>query len=321
LSGKISINDLSFGYIPTKDPLFNKLNIEIKAGQRIAFVGGSGSGKSTISKLISGLYQPDSGEIFINDKPVEINKVDKVAILKINRPKQLNALNKVTIDELNIALKELKNENSVKVIIITGEGDKSFVAGADIKEFAHYSVDEGKSLARSGQKKLFDFIEQYPKPVIAAINGFALGGGLELAMACHFRLCSNNARMGLPEVSLGVIPGYGGTQRLAQLIGKGKAMELITTAQMIDAKTALDYKLVNYVVDPENLIDECLKLASKILKNSPNAITAAIQSINAGFDNQINGFEKEIESFGNCFGSNEFIEGTTAFLEKRKPNF
>ncbi len=257
----------------------------------------------------------------MNFNNIKINKVDKVAILKINRPKQLNALNKVTIDELNIALKELKNENSVKVIIITGEGDKSFVAGADIKEFAHYSVDEGKSLARSGQKKLFDFIEQYPKPVIAAINGFALGGGLELAMACHFRLCSNNARMGLPEVSLGVIPGYGGTQRLAQLIGKGKAMELITTAQMIDAKTALDYKLVNYVVELDNLIDECLKLASKILKNSPNAITAAIQSINAGFDNQINGFEKEIESFGNCFGSNEFIEGTTAFLEKRKPNF
>ena len=257
----------------------------------------------------------------MNFNNIKINKVDKVAILKINRPKQLNALNKVTIDELNIALKELKNENSVKVIIITGEGDKSFVAGADIKEFAHYSVDEGKSLARSGQKKLFDFIEQYPKPVIAAINGFALGGGLELAMACHFRLCSNNARMGLPEVSLGVIPGYGGTQRLAQLIGKGKAMELITTAQMIDAKTALDYKLVNYVVELDNLIDECLKLAAMISKNSPNAITAAIQSINAGFDNQINGFEKEIESFGNCFGSNEFIEGTTAFLEKRKPNF
>ena len=257
----------------------------------------------------------------MNFNNIKINKVDKVAILKIDRPKQLNALNKVTIDELNIALKELKNENSVKVIIITGEGDKSFVAGADIKEFAHYNIEEGKSLARSGQNKLFDFIEQYPKPVIAAINGFALGGGLELAMACHFRLCSKNARMGLPEVSLGVIPGYGGTQRLAQLIGKGKAMELITTAQMIDAKTALEYKLVNYVVELDNLIDECLKLASKILKNSPNAITAAIQSINAGFDNQINGFEKEIESFGNCFGSNEFIEGTTAFLEKRKPNF
>jgi len=257
----------------------------------------------------------------MNFNNIKINKVDKVAILKIDRPKQLNALNKVTIDELNIALKELKNENSVKVIIITGEGDKSFVAGADIKEFAHYNIEEGKSLARSGQNKLFDFIEQYPKPVIAAINGFALGGGLELAMACHFRLCSKNARMGLPEVSLGVIPGYGGTQRLAQLIGKGKAMELITTAQMIDAKTAHDYKLVNYVIELDNLIDECLKFAAMISKNSPNAITAAIQSINAGFDNQINGFEKEIESFGNCFGSNEFIEGTTAFLEKRKPNF
>tara|TARA_B100000925_G_scaffold280328_1_gene250959 strand:- start:1 stop:774 length:774 start_codon:yes stop_codon:yes gene_type:complete len=257
----------------------------------------------------------------MNFNNIKLTKVDKVTILKINRPKQLNALNRLTIDELNSALKEMKNDKSVKVIIITGEGDKSFVAGADIKEFAHYSIEEGKNLAKSGQNKLFDFVEQYPKPIIAAINGFALGGGLELAMACHFRLCSKNARMGLPEVSLGVIPGYGGTQRLAQLIGKGKAMELITTAQMIDAKIALEYKLVNYVVELDNLIDECLKLASMILKNSTNAITAAIQSINAGFNNQINGFEKEIENFGNCFGTNEFIEGTTAFLEKRKPNF
>ena len=257
----------------------------------------------------------------MNFNNIKLTKVDKVTILKINRPKQLNALNRLTIDELNSALKEMKNDKSVKVIIITGEGDKSFVAGADIKEFAHYSIEEGKNLAKSGQNKLFDFVEQYPKPIIAAINGFALGGGLELAMACHFRLCSKNARMGLPEVSLGVIPGYGGTQRLAQLIGKGKAMELITTAQMIDAKTALEYKLVNYVVELDNLIDESLKLASMILKNSTNAITAAIQSINAGFNNQINGFEKEIENFGNCFGTNEFIEGTTAFLEKRKPNF
>ena len=257
----------------------------------------------------------------MNFNNIKLTKVDKVTILKINRPKQLNALNRLTIDELNSALKELKNDKSVKVIIITGEGDKSFVAGADIKEFAHYSIEEGKNLAKSGQNKLFDFVEQYPKPIIAAINGFALGGGLELAMACHFRLCSKNARMGLPEVSLGVIPGYGGTQRLAQLIGKGKAMELITTAQMIDAKIALEYKLVNYVVELDNLIDESLKLASMILKNSTNAITAAIQSINAGFNNQINGFEKEIENFGNCFGTNEFIEGTTAFLEKRKPNF
>jgi len=257
----------------------------------------------------------------MNFNNIKLTKVDKVTILKINRPKQLNALNRLTIDELNSALKEMKNDKSVKVIIITGEGDKSFVAGADIKEFAHYSIEEGKNLAKSGQNKLFDFVEQYPKPIIAAINGFALGGGLELAMACHFRLCSKNARMGLPEVSLGVIPGYGGTQRLAQLIGKGKAMELITTAQMIDAKIALEYKLVNYVVELDNLIDESLKLASMILKNSTNAITAAIQSINAGFNNQINGFEKEIENFGNCFGTNEFIEGTTAFLEKRKPNF
>ncbi len=167
----------------------------------------------------------------------------QTAIITINRPKQLNALNKTTIEEISNALSNFKDNNEVRVVIITGAGDKAFVAGADIKEFADFNIDKGKDLAKTGQNILFDYIENFPKPVIAAINGFALGGGLELAMACHFRLASENAKMGLPEVGLGVIPGYGGTQRLPQLIGKGKAFELITTAKMINAQEALQYHL------------------------------------------------------------------------------
>lgn len=245
----------------------------------------------------------------------------QTAVITINRPKQLNALNKTTIEEISNALSNFKDNNEVRVVIITGAGDKAFVAGADIKEFADFNIDKGKDLAKTGQNILFDYIENFPKPVIAAINGFALGGGLELAMACHFRLASENAKMGLPEVGLGVIPGYGGTQRLPQLIGKGKAFELITTAKMINAQEALQYHLVNYVEESKELLNKCLKLASSIINNSPSAITAAIKAINSGFNNQLNGYESEIEEFGNCFGSEEFIEGTNAFIEKRKPNF
>ena len=246
---------------------------------------------------------------------------NSIVLLTLNRPQQLNALNYQLIDNLNQELKKIKTDKNLKSVIITGSGEKAFVAGADIKEFAELSREEGKSLAKDGQKKLFDFIENFPKPVIAAINGFALGGGLELAMACHIRLASKNAKMGLPEVSLGVIPGYGGTQRLAQLVGKGKAMEMITTGRMIDANQALNYRLVNNVVESEELISKCEELAKQIAKNSPNAISAAIKSINAGFDSSLNGFKVEINSFGNCFGTEDFIEGTRAFLEKRKPNF
>ncbi len=257
----------------------------------------------------------------MNFQNIKIELKDKIAIVVINRPKQLNALNKITIEELHNVLSHFINDSKIRTIIITGSGEKAFVAGADIKEFADFDVEKGKNLAKSGQEKLFNFVEQYPKPIIAAINGFALGGGLELAMACHFRLCSENAKMGLPEVSLGVIPGYGGTQRLAQLIGKGKAMELIMTAKMMSATEALNYKLVNYVVSSEELLNECLKIGSLISKNSPKAINAAIEAINSGYDHKVDGYKKEIELFGNCFGSDEFVEGTTAFLEKRKPNF
>ena len=250
-----------------------------------------------------------------------IKKNESVQIITINRPKQLNALNKQTINELNTAILKSEKDASVRVVVITGAGEKAFIAGADIKEFASFSKEEGKKLSKEGHQKLFNLIEKLSKPVIAAVNGFALGGGLELAMAAHIRVASENALLGLPEVSLGVIPGYGGTQRLAQLAGKGKAMELITTASMISSNEALKIGLVNHVVDQTELMPFCLKIAGKICKNSPNAIQNAINAINANYADGTDGFKTEIEAFGNCFGTKEFIEGTSAFLEKRKPNF
>jgi enoyl-CoA hydratase len=250
-----------------------------------------------------------------------VERKDNIEIITINRPAQLNALNKETINELHDAINAADNEQSVGVIILTGSGEKSFVAGADIKEFADFTIAQGGELAMNGQQTLFTFIENLGTPVIAAVNGFALGGGLELAMSAHLRVASSNARMGLPEVSLGVIPGYGGTQRLPQLVGKGKANEMIFTAGMIKADEALQWGLVNYVVEPQELMAKCEEIANKILPNSPMAIRSAITAVNAGFENGVNGFEKEIEEFGKCFGTAEFKEGTTAFLEKRKPNF
>ena len=245
----------------------------------------------------------------------------QIAYVTINRPKQMNALNKETIEELNKAFTSLDADSSVGVIILTGSGDKAFVAGADIKEFADFSIAQGGKLAQSGQEILFDVIENLSTPVITAINGFALGGGLELAMASHIRVASSNARMGLPEVSLGVIPGYGGTQRLAQLVGKGKANEMVFTAGMIKADDALSWGLVNHVVEPEELMPLAEKIASKILNNSASAISSAIKAINANNRDGVNGFDVEIEEFGKCFGTADFKEGTTAFMEKRKANF
>jgi enoyl-CoA hydratase len=248
-----------------------------------------------------------------------VNSNNNIATITINREKKLNALNKETILELHDAFKALDQNKNIKVIILTGSGTKAFVAGADISEFADFDVSQGEFLAKNGQEILFDFVENLSTPVIAAVNGFALGGGLELAMACHFRIASDNAKMGLPEVSLGVIPGYGGTQRLPKLIGKGKAMELIMTANMLSAEEAKEYKLVNYVVSQEELIPLCEKLAYKITKNSSTAITSAIKAVNASINS--NGFKVEVNEFGKCFGTHDFNEGTTAFLEKRKPNF
>ncbi len=250
-----------------------------------------------------------------------IEKHDNIAVITINRPTKLNALNKATIEELHEGFKALNEDKSVKAIIITGSGEKAFVAGADISEFANFSVEEGEKLAAQGQELLFDFVQNLSTPVIAAVNGFALGGGLELAMACHFRTASTHAKMGLPEVTLGVIPGYGGTQRLAQLIGKGRAMELIITAGMIDAETAKNYGLVNHVVAPEELLDFTKSIAFKIANNSSVAIAKAINAINANFEDGTNGFAVEIKNFGACFATEDFKEGTTAFLEKRKAIF
>lgn len=244
-----------------------------------------------------------------------------ITTITINRPNKLNALNKATIQELHDAFDKANEDAETKVILLTGSGEKAFVAGADISEFADFDVKNGGLLAQQGQELLFDFVENLTTPVIALVNGFALGGGLELAMSCHFRLASENARMGLPEVSLGVIPGYGGTQRLPQLVGKGRAMEMIMTAGMIDAQTALSYGLVNHVTTQEELMLMAEKIAGKIMKNSSVAIGAAIQAINANFKNGIDGFKTEIEAFGNCFGTEDFKEGTTAFLEKRKADF
>ena len=250
-----------------------------------------------------------------------ITTEDAVMIITINRPAQLNALNSPTIQELNKALSLADVNPEVRVIILTGSGEKAFVAGADIKEFADYSVEQGRLLSALGHKLLFDFVENMSKPVIAAVNGFALGGGLELAMSCHMRIASDNAKMGLPEVTLGVIPGYGGTQRLAQLVGKGKAMEMITSAAMLNAEQALQWGLVNEVVPQADLVTKAGELAAKICKNSPTAIGAAIRSVNAGLRDGVNGYNREINEFGRCFGTEDFREGTTAFLEKRKPVF
>ena len=246
---------------------------------------------------------------------------NQIAVLSINRPTKLNALNKPTIEELNSALASLEENKEVRAVIIIGSGEKAFVAGADIKEFANYNTSEGSQLAAKGQELLFDYVQNFTKPIIAAVNGFALGGGLELAMACHFRIASTNAKMGLPEVTLGLIPGYGGTQRLPQLIGKGRAMELIMTADMINAEKALEYGLVNHVVEQNELLAFTIKIAEKITKNSSSAIARAIKSINANYKDGTNGYHEEIKNFGDCFSTKDFIEGTTAFLEKRKPDF
>lgn len=246
---------------------------------------------------------------------------NNVLVITINRPDKLNALNKVTIEELHDTLVEAENQKEIRAVIITGAGNKAFVAGADIAEFANFSVEQGKQLSSTGHFKIFNFIENYSKPVIAAVNGFALGGGLELALACHIRVASDNAKMGLPEVSLGVIPGYGGTQRLAQIIGKGKAFELLVTADMIGAQDAFKWGLVNYVTSQEELLNKCLEITSKICSKSPTAVKTAIKVFNAGYNSKLNGYEVEIEEFGKSFGTGDFKEGVSAFLEKRKANF
>ena len=245
---------------------------------------------------------------------------ENISFITINRPKQLNALNIKTIQELLIAVKEVESDNNIKCVIFTGSESKAFIAGADIKEFSEYNSVQAAEMAENGHT-LFNLIENLSKPSIAAINGFALGGGLELALACHIRIASSNAKMGLPEVSLGVIPGYGGTQRLAHLIGKGRAMEMVLTTQMIDANKAMEIGLINNFCSQDELSNNSIKIAEKIKRNSPFALKNAIKSINDGYKYDIDGYKSEIQMFSKCFDSLDFNEGVNAFIEKRKPNF
>lgn len=248
-----------------------------------------------------------------------LSKEEKTALITINRPESLNALNGNTIKELVEALEILEKDNEVRVIIITGSGEKSFVAGADIKEFSDFNQQKAEELARNAQNSLFNKIENLSKPVIAAVNGFALGGGLELAMCCHIRYASENAKLGLPEVTLGLIPGYGGTQRLPKLVGKGLANELIFSAKMIPAQRGKEIGLVNEVFPIEELLTKTKELAKIISNNSPMAISKAIIATNLSDTDK--GFETEIKSFGELFDLDDKKEGVSAFLEKRKPNF
>lgn len=248
-----------------------------------------------------------------------IDHEDRTTIITINRPQSLNALNAKTIMELSNALDEISKDTNCRVAIITGSGEKSFVAGADIKEFSDFGTSAAEELARNGQNILFNKIENLNKPVIAAVNGFALGGGLELAMACHIRYASDNARLGLPEVTLGLIPGYGGTQRLPKLVGKGLANELIFSAKMIPAQRAKEIGLVNDVLTLEELLPKTKELAKQIAQNSPMGITKAIQAVNQS--DSSTGFETEIKAFGELFEMDDKKEGVAAFLEKRKPTF
>jgi enoyl-CoA hydratase len=250
-----------------------------------------------------------------------IENKGSIQYIVINRESKMNALNKTTIDELHTAFDEAFKNPAVRGIILTGAGQKAFVAGADISEFSGITTEGGREISGGGQKRVFDMIENGNKPVIAAINGFALGGGLELAMACHLRVAAETAKMGLPEVTLGLIPGYGGTQRLAQLIGKGKALEMIMTADMIIAAEAYQYGLVNHITSQENLLHKAEEILNKILLRAPLAIASAIKAVNAGVKECVNGFEVEIEEFAKCVNTKDFREGVSAFLEKRKPDF
>jgi enoyl-CoA hydratase len=257
----------------------------------------------------------------MNYENILLSLNNRILRITINRESKLNALNKLTLAELHAALSEAFTNPEVGGIILTGAGPKAFVAGADISEFADLNTDEGRIFAQEGHHKVFDRMHDSEKPIIAAINGFALGGGLELAMACHLRIASDNARLGLPEVTLGLIPGYGGTQRLSQLVGRGRALEMILTADMIPAAKALEIGLVNEVVAPENLLAAAEEKMNKILSRAPIAVGAAINAVNASLTDGVNGFEEEINQFARCFDTADFKEGVAAFLEKRPAQF
>ena len=253
-------------------------------------------------------------------KNLVIDKRDAIGIIKINRPESLNVLNIETLGEIRDAVTSLNSDDDIKVLIFTGEG-KAFIAGADIKQMKDMNEDEAREFCSLGQK-IFDIIENLDKPVIAAVNGFALGGGCELAMACDIRIASENAKFGQPEVNLGIIPGFGGTQRLSRLVGKGIAKELIYTGDLIDSQTAFRIGLANKVVSPESLIDEASNMAQKIASKGPAAILIAKSVINRGLETELaKGLTIERNGFVQCISSGEAKEGMEAFLEKRKPNW
>jgi len=245
---------------------------------------------------------------------------NSILTVTINAPERLNALSVLTIEELQNALEEVRNNNEIKGVIITGAGDKAFAAGADIEEISKLDEFSARKFAERGQQ-VFNEIEECEKPVVAAVNGYALGGGCELAMACHFRTASDNARFGQPEVNLGLIPGYGGTQRLTRLVGRGRALELMLTGNQISAEQALDFGLVNYVFGSNELKVRTYDILRKIISKGPIALSMVIDSVNSVNNSGQNGYETEANNFSICCKSKDFREGTTAFLEKRKPNF
>lgn len=248
------------------------------------------------------------------------SKEASVLTITINRESKLNALNMDTLREIKEAVLEANADKEVSGIILTGSGAKAFAAGADISEFVNFNSKQANKMSADGHSTM-NTIERSGKPVIAAVNGFALGGGCELAMSCHLRVASENAKFGQPEVNLGVPPGYGGTQRLIQLIGKSKATELLLTADAIGANEAMEYGLVNEVVPIEDLLPRCTEILNKIAGKSPMAVAAVIRCINAHFEDGVNGFDTEIEEFGKAFDTVDFKEGTDAFLNKRKASF
>lgn len=242
-----------------------------------------------------------------------------IFIVTVNRPEKLNALNQQVMEDLNNVVDEIYSNTEIRSAIITGAGEKAFVAGADISEFVGLTGQQGLTLAKKGQD-IFFRIENCPKPIIAAVNGFALGGGCELAMACHFRIASENAKFGQPEVNLGLIPGYGGTQRLTMIVGKAKALEMLLTGSIMDAPTALQYKLVNYVVPLSELFQKARSIMENINSKPVAAVTRCITAANAAIYG-VKGYETELFGFGECFSTDDMKEGTAAFLEKRKPVF
>lgn len=256
----------------------------------------------------------------MNYNNIKVELDGNIQVITINRPDKMNALNIETIAEIKDAFVTAKGNNNVNSIILTGEGEKAFVAGADIAEFSNFSLEEAKKMAETGHST-FNFIEQMDKPVIAAINGFALGGGCELAMACHMRVASVNGKFGQPELNLGIIPGYGGTQRLVRYVGKSKATELLLTCDMISAEEAKSFGLVNYVTEPGELLNKCKEILKKIGRKSTSNVSQVLALTNTYYNKDEDGFTQEIDEFANCFATKDFKEGVSAFLEKRKPEF